>query len=142
MVASDHSPSPPELKQGDAFSAWGGISGCQSLLALMLSAARLDLGRVAAVTGTFPAERLRLRGKGRIAPGADADLALVDLTAGDVLRAEDLFYRHTHSPFVGRSMRARVVRTLVRGRTVFADGRIAAPPSGRLVTPEPQRQPA
>jgi hypothetical protein len=39
-------------------------------------------------------------------------------------------------------MRGRVARTLVRGRTVFCDGRIIAPPSGRLVTPETQRQPA
>jgi allantoinase len=142
MVASDHSPAPAELKQGDAFSAWGGISGCQTLLALVLSAGRLDLGRVAGATASFPAERLHLPGKGRIEPGADADLALVDLTATDVLRTEDLFYRHPHSPFIGRTMRARVVRTLVRGRTVFADGRIAAPPGGRLVTPERQRQTA
>jgi allantoinase len=142
MVASDHSPSPPELKDGDAFTAWGGISGCQSLLPLLLTEDRLPLENVGRVASGFPAERLRLRGKGRIAPGADADLALVDLTAHDVLRSEDLFYRHPHSPFVGRTVRARVVRTLVRGRTVFCDGRIVAPPSGRLVTPEPQRQPA
>jgi allantoinase len=142
MVASDHSPAPAELKEGDAFTAWGGISGCQSLLPLLLTEDRLPLDRIAGVTATFPAARLGLSRKGRIAIGADADLALVDLTAQDVLRAEDLFYRHPHSPFVGRTMRARVVRTLVRGRTVFAGGRIVAPPSGRLVTPEPQRQPA
>jgi allantoinase len=143
MVASDHSPSPPDLKQGDAFTAWGGISGCQSLLALLLGDPHeLALGTVASVASGFPAERLRLRGKGRIAIGADADLALVDLAAQHTLNPEDLFYRHPHSPFAGRTMRARVVRTLVRGRTVFRDGRIIAAPGGRLVTPETQRQPA
>jgi allantoinase len=141
MVASDHSPSPPELKAGDAFAAWGGISGCQSLLPILLTEDRLPLGSVGSAVSGFPAERLRLRGKGRIAPGADADLALVDLSAEHVLRADDLFYRHPHSPFVGRTLRARVVRTLVRGRTVFADGRIVAPPSGRLVTPDRQETP-
>jgi allantoinase len=142
MVASDHSPSPPGLKQGDAFTAWGGISGCQSLLALLLGERAVEVARIAEATARFPAERLNLPGKGHIAPGADADLALVDLDAPHQLRAEDLFYRHPHSPFVGRTLRARVVRTLVRGHTVFADGRIVAPPSGRLVTPETQRQPA
>ena len=63
---------------------------------------------------------------------------LVDLAAEAVLAADDLFYRHRLSPYVGRTLRARVVRTLVRGRTVFADGRIVAPPSGRLVTPDPE----
>jgi hypothetical protein len=33
-------------------------------------------------------------------------------------------------------MGARIVRTLVRGRTVFADGRVVGPPAGRLVTPD------
>ena len=53
--------------------------------------------------------------KGRIEPGADADLALVDLNAEYTLRAEDLLYRHPISPYVGRRLRARVVRTLLRG---------------------------
>jgi allantoinase len=142
MVASDHSPAPPELKQGDAFSAWGGISGCQTLLPLLLTEDRLPLATVVGVASGFPAGRLKLRGKGHIAIGADADVALVDLAAEHVLTKEDLFYRHPHTPFAGRTLRARVVRTLVRGRTVFAGGRIVAPPGGRLVTPEPHRQPA
>jgi dihydroorotase-like cyclic amidohydrolase len=40
-----------------------------------------------------------------------------------------------HSPFVGRTLSARVARTLVRGRTVFADGQIVGPPARRLLTP-------
>src|SRR3954447_11346073 len=47
MVASDHSPSPPELKRGDAFSAWGGISGCQTMLATVLDDGRLPPDAVA-----------------------------------------------------------------------------------------------
>ena len=41
LVGSDHSPSPPELKQGDdAFAAWGGIAGCQTLLRVCSARAR------------------------------------------------------------------------------------------------------
>ena len=50
--------------------------------------------------------------------------------------APELHDRHRLSPFAGRALRGRVVRTLVRGRTVFDDGRIVAePPHGRLITP-------
>jgi dihydroorotase-like cyclic amidohydrolase len=49
--------------------------------------------------------------------------------------ASRLYYRHRHSPFLGRTMGARVARTLVRGRTVFGDGRIVGPPIGRLLIP-------
>lgn len=139
MVASDHSPAPWTMKGGDdAFAAWGGISGCQTMLPLLLSdgcAGRgLALELIAAATSGYVARRFRLAGKGRLEPGADADLVLVDLAATKPLSAEDLYYRHRHSPFVGR-ITARVARTLVRGRTVFADGRIVGPPAGRLLIP-------
>jgi allantoinase len=140
MVASDHSPAPWALKgRDDAFAAWGGISGCQTLLALLLSeghhARGLELELIARVTSGYVARRFGLPGKGRIEPGADADLVLVDLEVSDELSAQDLHYRHRHSPFVGRTLSARVARTLVRGRTVFADGRIIGPPAGRLLIP-------
>ena len=41
--------------------------------------------------------------------------------------------------FLGRTLSARVVRTFVRGRTVFVDGRIVGPPAGRLLTPNATR---
>lgn len=126
FVASDHSPAPPSMKQGDdAFAAWGGISGCQSLLASLLG--RLPAGDVARLTAGAPAERLRLPGKGRIEPGADADLALVRL--GDVeLTAPELEDRHRHNPYVGRMFGGRTERTLLRGED-------AKQPGGRLVRP-------
>ena len=141
LVASDHSPSLPELKQGDDFFAiWGGITGCQALLGVMLDAGHhgrgLALEQVAALCAGGAARRLRLPGKGRIEPGADADLALVDLGGETALSAETLLHRHPHSPWAGRTLRGRIARTLVRGTTVFADGRVAGPPAGRLVTPE------
>jgi allantoinase len=140
MVASDHSPAPWALKSGDdTFAAWGGISGCQTLLALLLSeghrARGLELDLIARVTSRYVARRFGFPGKGRVEPGADADLVLVDLTALEEVSAEDLHYRHRHSPFLGRTLSARIARTLVRGRTVFADGRIVGPPAGRLLIP-------
>jgi allantoinase len=140
-VVSDHSPAPPERKQGDDFFAiWGGITGCQALLGLLLDAGHhergLALERVASLAAGAAAARFRLPRKGRIAPGADADLAVVDLAGETVLTAESLLHRHPHSPWAGRTLRGRIARTLVRGATVFADGRVAGPPAGRLVTPE------
>jgi allantoinase len=132
FVASDHSPCPPEMKAGDFTAAWGGIAGCQSLLALLLDAQRLPLQATAALTSANVASRLRLA-KGRLEPGADADLVLVDVRDR---HAPELHDRHRLSPFAGRALRGRVVRTLVRGTTVFLDGRIVADaPIGRLLTP-------
>jgi allantoinase len=139
FVASDHSPSLPETKRGDDFFAiWGGIIGCQALLGAVLDAGHhgrgLALERVAALTASAPAARFRLPGKGRIEPGADADLALVDLAGETALTPETLRHRHAHSPWAGRTLRGRIVRTIVRGATAGAE------PRGRLVTPTPTRE--
>lgn len=138
IVASDHSPAPPELKQGDdAFAVWGGISGCQTMRATLLAESEqrgLTPAAVASLTAAAAAERFSLPAKGRLEPGCDADLALVDLGIEEPLEAGELHYRHPHSPFVGRAARGRVRQTLVRGRTVFdAAGVVDRVPHGRLV---------
>lgn len=143
LVASDHSPSPPELKQGaDAFAAWGGIAGCQTLLRVLLTEGlrrALPVEAVARLSAREPARRFGLAGKGELVPGADADLALVDLEHEAVLTTEELRSRHPISPFVGRRLRGRVVRTIVRGSTVAREGDMVTPPSGRLLRPRSGR---
>ena len=143
MVASDHSPAPASLKGGaDFFKIWGGISGCQSTLHLLLTEGHerraLPLETIARITSGYVADRFGLApAKGSLSAGADADLALVDLGHSAVLREEDLRYRHRHSPYVGRTLRGRVVRTLVRGTTVYHDGKVVSPPIGCLLAPVP-----
>jgi allantoinase len=45
-------------------------------------------------------------------------------------------YRHQHSPYVGKTLHGRIVRTIRRGTTVFANGTIIGQPQGRLLTPQ------
>jgi allantoinase len=139
MIASDHSPSPPSLKQSaSAFAAWGGIAGAQTLLPLMLDEGEgrgVQHARLVDAISGFPARRLRLAGKGSLDPGSDADIALVRPDARWTLEPGDLRSRHPLSPFVGRELRHRVTRTLVRGHTVQFDGQIVGEPIGRLVRP-------
>jgi allantoinase len=131
FIASDHSPCPPDMKQGDFAAAWGGIAGCQTLLPLLLDSGRLTPDEIVALTSANVARRLRLD-KG-LRPGAEADLVLVDPRATEVPELHD---RHRLSPFAGRPLRGRVVRTILRGTTIYADGRIVADrPLGRLLTP-------
>jgi allantoinase len=140
FVASDHSPAPPELKTAPSFfSVWGGISGCQTLLRLLLTEGwerrGMELTTIAAATSAGVASRFDLPKKGRLAPSAEADLVLVDLGQSGVLDSSDLLYRHRQSPFVGRRLRGQVERTLLRGVTVYRDRRIVSQPIGRLLRP-------
>ncbi|HEX3358790.1 MAG TPA: allantoinase AllB [Tepidisphaeraceae bacterium] len=135
FVASDHSPAPPTMKTGDDFFAiWGGIAGVQSTLSILLSRGpSLPLQQVAALTATNVAKRYAIPRKGSIELGFDADFALVNVAACYELRREHLLDRHKLSPYVGRTFHGLVRSTISRGRTVFKDGKITAPPMGRLV---------
>ncbi len=135
-IGSDHSPSPMSMKtDADFFNVWGGISGAQHLLALLLDLA-LPPALIARLTAENVADRFRIAGrKGRIAVGCDADLVLVDPRGETVVEAASLQYRHAHSPWVGRTLRGRVVQTFLRGESIFSGGNFATPPYGRLVTP-------
>lgn len=142
FVASDHSPSPPDLKLGtDAFAIWGGIAGGQSTLELLLSEGyhreRLSLTRLAECFSGAAARRFRLGGKGTLAIGSDADLVLVELGDERVLHESELRSRHRFSPYVGRRLTARVACTILRGEPIYRAGEPVGPPRGELVTPSP-----
>ncbi|MDQ6779201.1 MAG: allantoinase AllB [Actinomycetota bacterium] len=142
FVASDHSPSPPELKEGDAFAAWGGIAACQSSLELLLTEGygrgRLTLARVAEAFAGAAARRYRLDGKGTLEVGMDADLALVDIGPERVLERSELRDRHRMSPYVGRTLSARVAWTILRGEPIYRVRELVGVPRGRLVGPGTQ----
>lgn len=156
-VGSDHSPSPPEMKTDpNFFKVWGGISGVQHALPLLLSERNAGhrpggsgngghssgpernpaLQLISDLLSNNVARRFKIPNKGKIAAGFDADLALVDLNQSFTVAKEDLFYRHKQSPYVGRSLTGKVVQTILRGQTVFKDGGIVPLPAGHLVKPE------
>ena len=140
-IGSDHSPSPPEMKQeSNFFKAWGGISGLQLMWPILLTEGHVKRGialpLLSRLTSFNVAARFNLSPeKGRIAVGVDADLALVNLSETFEVKAQDLLYRHRHSPYIGRALTGKVVQTMLRGQTVFKDGKIVSKPMGRMVRP-------
>ncbi len=141
ILASDHSPSPPDMKaDADFFQVWGGIAGCQSLLSAALTAIgdydrSISLPLLADSLSRHPAALLQQAARGDIRAGNDADLVLVDLAQEYTLTNSDLRYRHMASPYVGFPFRGRPVRTIQRGVTIALDGHVVGRPQGRLITP-------
>jgi allantoinase len=132
VIGSDHSPAPASMKMitDNYFEGWGGISGAQSTLNILLteghSKRNLPLEKIVELTATNPAKLFGLSTKGTIAEGYDADLAIVNLNESFELKKEDLFYRHQHSPYVGMTFKGKVKTTIVNGRIVFENDKIIA----------------
>jgi allantoinase len=134
MVVSDHSPCAPEMKHrhtGDFGLAWGGISSLQLGLPLVWTAARdrgFTLADVARWMSTSPAVLAGLRGKGRIAPGFDADLCAFAPGERFVVDPARLHHRQPMTPYAGRELSGVVRRTWLRGQDIDP-----ARPAGRLL---------
>lgn len=134
-IGSDHSPCPTTAKERgneNIWEAWGGISGIQTMLPLLFSEGvvkrKLSLSRLIGMMTYNPAKLFGLYPqKGTLQPGSDADIVLFDPHKQWTLKKEDLFYKNTHSPFVGKTMTGSVEMTFVRGKVVYEKGEIKAP---------------
>jgi allantoinase len=143
MVASDHSPCPPERKlprEGDFMAAWGGIASLQLTLPLVWSWARGRGHGVADLAAWLAATPARLAGldgrKGAIAPGRDADLVVFDPDATFQVDPAALYHRHPVTPYADRVLHGVVRATLLRGRAIWEDGEVRGAPRGRLLARE------
>jgi allantoinase len=126
MVASDHSPCPPEMKetQGDFFSAWGGIASLQLSLSAVWTGARQRGAHADRVAQWMSVNTAKLAGmrdrKGSIAAGYDADLVVWDPESTFIVNAATLQHRNKVTPYDGRKLYGKVLKTFVAGAEVFS----------------------
>lgn len=137
-VASDHAPHTRDEKQRPVMRECpAGVPGVQTMIPLLLAAAsdgRVPLARVVDAM-TVAARIFGLPGKGSLAPGADADLAIFDLAAARAIRVEDMASKAGWTPFEGMPA-VFPTDVLVRGRAVVQDGRVVGEPGqARFVRP-------
>ena len=121
IVVSDHSPCTPELKGGDFGEAWGGIASLQVGLSAVWTGARERGHSLAEVVGwmaTAPARLAGLVDKGRIAPGAAADLVIFAPDEGTTVDVRRLAHRNPVTPYDGRALTGVVRGTWLRGRRI------------------------
>ncbi len=138
-IGSDHVPRRLERKRGSVWASDTGCPGTALLLPILLSEGHhrrgLPLQQIAALTSRNPARLYGLHPrKGTLAPGADADLALVDLDAERTVHAEDLQSFADYTLYEGWKVRGWPVHTLVRGQWALQDGKVVGTPgSGRYL---------
>ncbi|MFU8856714.1 MAG: dihydroorotase [Deferrisomatales bacterium] len=127
-IATDHAPHAADEKEVEFEAAANGVVGLETSLALSLRLVHegiATLPRVVAALTCGPARALGLGG-GTLRVGTPADLVLVDVDAPFDVDSARFHSKARNCPFDGSRLRGRAVRTMVGGKTVFLEGRIAA----------------
>jgi allantoinase len=134
LIASDHVGWPVERKRGpDIFALASGAPGVELIAALVHDAlGPLELVRLVCEQ---PAKRFGLwPRKGTLAPGADADVMVLDESIAWTVEPAWLVTPAGWSPYAGRQLRGRVIATFSRGERVWDGERVLARPGhGRFV---------
>jgi dihydroorotase len=128
VIASDHCPQDQDSKRLPFAQAEFGVVGLETLLPISLQLVHdgaMSLLEALRKLTCAPADLLGLEA-GRLRRGAPADLILFDPEAPARIREDDLRSLSKNTPFEGRLVQGRILRTLVDGRTIFEDGRLAA----------------
>ncbi len=140
-IVSDHACCAAEQKwsKDDPTNIWlakAGFGGTEYLLSCVLSEGSkrgMSYNHMAELLSWNPAQRFGLLGKGDIAPGYDADIALVDPHESFVVRAAESESNQGYSPFEGLELTGRVKTTFLRGVTVFDGGNVVGPARGHYL---------
>jgi allantoinase len=137
LVATDHSPCPPEMKrlaEGNFRTAWGGIASLSIALPVMYTEASkrgFSLNDISRWMSSAPANLAGCQTrKGRLAPGCDADFVVFDPESEFVVSEDRLHYRHPVSPYLGEKLRGVVKATYLRGHLIFSGGQFPGEPIG------------
>lgn len=136
VVATDHAPHTLEEKDQPYPESPSGLPAVENSLPLMLDQVQrgaCSLEQVVLWMCDAPARVWDMVGKGRIQEGYDADLVLVDLAKSAEIRNENQQTKCGWSPWHGTMLTGWPVRTIVMGRTVFADGKFDDTPAGTEV---------
>ena len=130
IIATDHAPHTKEEKEigwTDGWKAHTGTPSTQFYLSLLLTAVsegKITLDRVVELTSSSPARLFNIEKKGSILPGNYADLVLVDMNKEYEICDEDVLSLVGWSPYAGRKVKGKPIVTIVRGQTVYKDGKV------------------
>jgi dihydroorotase len=123
-IATDHAPHKKEEKLNEARA---GLPGIETMLPLLLDAVnkeKLTLQQLIDLTSKNPAKIFRIKNKGLLKEGYDADLTIIDMNLEKEVKADQLLSKTKWSPFEGKVLKGWPITTIVNGNIVYADGNV------------------
>lgn len=140
LVATDHSPTLPALKEmesGDFMKAWGGVASLQFALPVLWTAAKkrnINFNEVVKWLCENPAKLIgKQRSKGKIAEGYDADLVVLNDQEVFTVTENMIHHRHKLTPYLNEQLFGVVKQTYLAGKKVYDTGRFVQLNTGQII---------
>ena len=131
MISTDHAPHTLEEKKNQREPKFG-VPGLETTLPLMLTALEkgsISIDQLIKMLSTNPRKIFHLPNQ------ADTSVT-IDASKTYKISDKGLFTKCAWTPFVGLSGRGKVVKVVLRGKTVFENGKFIGKPQGQVIFPQ------
>lgn len=124
-IATDHAPHTHEDKEVDFDHAPFGMIGLETSVGLtithLVESKVFSWPKMAEKMSAAPARIIGLKNKGKIEVKMDADLTIIDPTKEWVFKKEDIVSKSKNSPFIGTTLRGKVMATVYAGKISYKE---------------------
>jgi dihydroorotase len=136
VIGSDHAPHTLEEKNKPYPQSPSGFPGVQTLIPIMLNHVhekKLSLELLTQLVTENPRRIFKIKNKGRIAPGYDADFTIVDLNKRNIISNKWIASKCGYTPFDGMTVTGWPTHTILKGKIVMQDDQVIAPHNGEAI---------
>lgn len=121
VIATDHAPHAADEKKDIRTAAYG-VIGMETMLPVCLKLVhegKVSMNRFVDAITYAPARILKLKGKGNLTKGSDADITIFSPTEENTIDSSEFLSKARNTPFDGLALKGRVVTTIVNGNVVY-----------------------
>jgi dihydroorotase len=127
IVGTDHAPHTLAEKEKNVWDAPPGIPGLETALPIILT--QINRGKISfenlkRLLCENPADLFKLRNKGFIKEGMDADFVVVDMKKEGIIKPENFHSKAHYSPFKGQKVQGIPIMTILRGQVIMDEGEV------------------
>ncbi len=136
IIASDHAPHTLDEKAMEYPGSPSGTPGVQTLVPIMLNHVnnnKLSLQKLVQLWSYGPERIHKIKDKGRIAVGYDADFTIVDMKKDNIIQNSDQKSKSGWTPYDGMKVKGWPIHTIIRGNCVMREDEILDSPIGEVI---------
>ena len=120
VIGTDHAPHSKEDKDKGS----PGLVGIETAFPIcytkLVRERIINLSKLSEMMSSKPAELLKMN-KGKICPGYDGDLVLIDLEKKNEINSKEFLSKSHNTPFEGIKVYGEIVKTIKAGRVVYSN---------------------